>query len=529
MLTATNGAAAYLIARLRQMDVAASEEGGVPVADSEPVVTILALLRMADHPGDRISRYIVARTPAAALVGWSADAWTSDRDADRIAGFVRARLAGEGYGAVISEWTGALSAVAPPRDRARLRKLAELAFAWDRRPSLRPAEFVRHVEATRVEDPGTSAIRVLTIYKAKGLEFDAVVLPELDEVALTGEPGQPFLSLREDGTGPVGRIFPAIPMRLVPLFPEVREAVAQAREREVRDGLSALYVALTRPRHALYAVLKPLPESSSARTAARLLVRSLAPGRDGAPDDVVWEAGEREWWSDPVRAARLARPRASARRPFRPQDLRLATTARRRLLPHRAPSDLEGGEVLQLDRLLRPFPAGARDEGTAVHAWLESIEWLDDGSPDRAALLEIARDRVPVLGAAHELLDRFMGWIRRPAVAELLRHDSFPAGTTVEREVPFAARDGARILRGAVDRLVRIPAEEGSRLVVVDWKTDAIDAADEPAIAARTAYYGPQVEAYLRALSSAEGIPADRITGLIVFLRAGVVRDVALV
>ncbi|MEX2295405.1 MAG: PD-(D/E)XK nuclease family protein, partial [Gemmatimonadota bacterium] len=481
--------------------------------------------------GDKISRYVVARTPVGALAGMAPDAWPSGREAERIAHAVRTRLLEEGYGTVVSAWTRALSDAAPARDRSRLRQLAELAFEWDRRATLRPSDFVRHVEAARAEDPATAAIRVMTIHKAKGLEFDAVVLPELDGVALAGDVREPFLPFRAGGAGPVQRVFPTVPKALRPLFPEMAGAIAQAREREVRDGLSTLYVALTRARHALYIVVKPASARTTARTAARLLAATLWPGRGTGPAEILWEDGVADWWSDTRLEGQLLRPFVSAHaraREARPAAIGLAAGARRRLLPRRAPSELEGGEIVRLEDLLRPASRLSREEGTAVHAWLEAIGWREDGLPERTALLALAAERSPRLGDASALLDHFLKWIARPEVAALLRRASYPSGTTVEREVSFIARDGPRLLQGVVDRLVRIPEAGGPRLVAVDWKTDALDPADASALEARAAYYRPQIEAYLRALAAGERLPKEKVRGLLVFLRPGVVREISL-
>jgi len=159
---------------------------------------------------------------------------------------------------------------------------------------------------------------------------------------------------------------------------------------------------------------------------------------------------------------------------------------------------------------------------------LEAIGWVEEGLPAPADLLAMARKKAPSLHDVTPLLESFLEWISRPAVAALLSRESYPRGTTAEREVPFVARDGARLLQGAVDRLVRVPEGEGPRVVAVDWKTDALDPADPAALEARVAYYRPQIEGYLRALAAGENLRKQEVRGVLVFLRPGVVREISL-
>src|SRR5690606_13408454 len=71
VLTRTNPTVARMMLELRDLGVDASEEGGNPLTDSAAVSAVLALLRLADHPGDRIARYHVAKTPLGELVGYT--------------------------------------------------------------------------------------------------------------------------------------------------------------------------------------------------------------------------------------------------------------------------------------------------------------------------------------------------------------------------------------------------------------------------------------------------------------------------
>lgn len=529
ILTRRNRSVAELIARLREMGIEASEEGGVPIADCAPVVAMLAALRIADHPHDRVSRYLVARSPLGAALGFGdPDAPAAAAELSRS---VREELLRDGYGSVLSRWARTLDPHAGERDRDRMRKLVELAFRWDRGAGLRPIDFVRAAEAARAEGAGESPVRIMTVHRAKGLEFDVVVLPELDRSTFTRGGLPSFLAERSDrGAGPVLRVHPGVKASWEPLFPELAEAASQCRESGIRDGLSALYVALTRARFATWMIVAPDSKGNSkARSDARLIREAFRTEKgplEAPPDSVLVELGDPKWWQAGAAPERLRRPRRAPAESSRRATLELASSPRARLLPRRSPSELEGGDRVSLVDALRPRLRGALDRGTLVHAWLQEIEWLDGEDPtdferETVRFLATAARIAPGLDDPAALLADLRSWLRAPEVRTLLTRASFPAGTVVERELPFVARDGGGILQGVADRVLRIPDPGAERLLIVDWKTDRIAPDDAAALAARAEHYRPQIQAYCRALARLEGVPEERVEGRLAFLRAG--------
>jgi ATP-dependent helicase/nuclease subunit A len=357
----------------------------------------------------------------------------------------------------------------------------------------------------------------MTVYRAKGLEFDAVVLPELERSTFTRGSLPAFLPERShDGAGPVQRIYAGPKAAWEPLLPEVEAAAAQFRESRTRDSLSALYVALTRARFGVHLIMDPDPEGKSrAKSDARVIREALlGPGAEAPPDRVLLEMGNPEWWRVGEGLTRLVRSPSSTSRPSRPREgPALGPSPGRRLVPRRVPSDLEGGDEVSLETLLRPLPRGALERGTLVHAWLEELEWLPPDGEEWAApgtrewerLLGLAREAAPGLTDPAPVLAELQAWLRAPSIGALLTRSEYPEGTLVEQELPFMARDAEGILRGVADRVLRVPDRGGTRLVVVDWKTDRIADGDD-GFEARVRHYRPQMEAYCRALARLEGI-----------------------
>jgi ATP-dependent exoDNAse (exonuclease V) beta subunit len=542
VLVRTNRVVSYMIAGLRQMGIPASGEGGTPLTDAAPVNALLALLRMADHPGDRLARYHVAQTQVGEVEGYTDH--QGGAEANRLARRIRGRLLRDGYGVILDGWAKALEASCDSLERARLLQLVELGFQFDGKRTLRPGDFVRLVEDQRVEDPSGARVRVMTVHQAKGLEFDVVVLPQLYG-SLTQSGGQdPVVPLRDEQSGRVIRVFPATDKNTRILLPELRESFDQNRASRLRDDLSALYVAMTRARYALHMVIPGDGDSGpgTSKSLARLLRDALAPG--DAADTVgglLYQEGDPDWFEKLDGKEFSGRGPSDADFPTPagatdPLPLRPVEGARVRNLARRSPSSMEGGETLDLaDHLRLDLKGDARLRGTVVHAWCEALEWMDEGLPADAALPAdailhaLAEKEGPGLpkNRIQEWVSDFKVWMEAPAIRAALNRASYPAGARVERELPFLHRVSDGILQGYIDRLVLW--EEEGRVVgaeVLDFKTDVLDASDPDAVAEKVAFYRPQIDAYRTAVASRYGLELSAVSGQLLFLRPALAKTV---
>jgi ATP-dependent helicase/nuclease subunit A len=297
VLTRTNAAVARIMYELRELGVEASEEGGVPLVDAAPVAALIALLRLADHPGHRVARYHVARSPLGDVLGFTTH--DSDAAACALASRMRAHIVEDGYGATIAELAARVADACDARERRRLAQLVELAFRYDEQATLRTRDFVAFVETQRVEDATAARVRVMTVHQAKGLEFDAVVLPQLD-VPLKSRSTQPLPLRAAGGAGRITHVLPYVKKEVRPLFresvPELELAVQQSEAAMLRDALSGLYVALTRARHALYMIVAPDGSRRSTAQSPAMLVRdALAPEAVAVPGALLYSSGEPAW------------------------------------------------------------------------------------------------------------------------------------------------------------------------------------------------------------------------------------------
>lgn len=549
VLTRTNRTVARLITELASRGVPASEEGGTRIADSPEVVAVLSLLRIADHPSDRLARWHVAAGPLGSAVDYADPA--DDAGAVRVSRLLRRRLVEDGYGDTLRTISERVHEDADARGRKRLGQLVQLGHAWDASgdAGVRVDPFVRRALEAKAELPGEARVRVMTIHRSKGLEFDVVVLPELHASMFGGGPGgAPAVSYRPDGHGRPTHVFPSMPSwqgRLFDGHPELAGALGQAREAGLRDALGVLYVAMTRARHALHLLVPEDPEAKSrARSPARILVERLAPG--AFDDGYEWLPGaERPLWQHPegdpewdavLESAPAGDDRDVGSSERGPGRIEFRVAPRRRMLERRSPSSEEGGKRIDLGFALGDGASAARDRGTVVHAWMEAIEWLDTLSDENDARLHaIARREIPTADVADvsTWADWFRDRLSAPDVRAALTRARYPADVqaSVEPELPFLWRDDRRhvMVEGFIDRLVLLERDgETVGAEILDWKTDRIDPADAETLSRKFEHYAPQIRRYREAVADLYGLAPERIVGTLVFLEVGAVLEVPL-
>jgi ATP-dependent helicase/nuclease subunit A len=540
VLVRTNSMVGRLIYLLRKLGIPASEEGGSPLADSPAVSLLMSVLQLADHPGDGVCRYHVAKSPLAAHFSLT---WPGTEDeAVKLSQRVRSELLEIGYGPVLFRWAKLLAPNCDRRDLTRLQQLIELAFAFQSRSTLRTSDFVKLVEAQRVADPQPAQVRVMTVHQAKGLEFDIVVLPELDKDVVGHT--ESFV---------VGRSGPAQPINIVvrsaneqqrEFFPpHIQELFASHLVQKIGEALCVLYVSLTRPVHALHMIISPAKpnERNIPKTFAGLLRAALAPGQPALGKTILYQHGEADWQSRSTRKESRQQPLAFAPTPGKQTaPIRLAAASR---LPPKldrvAPSQLEGGQRVPLAEVFRETSLGLH-YGTLLHAWFEQIEWLDQGPPEKALLEKIAAQTLDggtaaLLNMPRTLKD-FYALLKQPGLAQLLTSAGYRAAFiaeqprrkkelsqcefVVECERPFAYRQDNRLMNGFIDRLV-LERVEGRYVGahVMDYKTDDVSVAKKRK--ERTAVYRPQLEAYIAAVARMFELPTENVTARLVYVGGG--------
>jgi ATP-dependent exoDNAse (exonuclease V) beta subunit len=187
--------------------------------------------------------------------------------------------------------------------------------------------------------------------------------------------------------------------------------------------------------------------------------------------------------------------------------------------------------------------------GVLLHAWLEHVEWLDDGEPEEGMLRRVAHNF-----ASRELdieaeIQAFHSMLALPQTRTVLSRrgygDRAQLGFSdtccadvqhqhvtlrVFRERPFAVREHDAVVYGIIDRLVLF--YRGDTVLaadLLDFKSDALAVRDPAAIDQAVARYQPQLTMYHRAITQQCALDVDRIAARLLFLQVGEVRRVEVV
>ncbi len=517
VLMRSRAKAQTLMHALRSLGVPAAEEGGNPIGHNPAVAAVLAAIQFADHPGDSVSRFHATNSPMGEVLGL-----TAGKNPEAVAREIRRSLMDTGYTAVIAQWVEQL---APSCDRAsltRLMQLLELAQVYDNDgPTLRPGFFVQSVQAAKVQDASPAPVRVMTIHASKGLEFDAVVLPDLDGTLSSQDQRDLIVLDRDSPIDPVRGVYRRLPKALVGLTPALEQAHAQRTHEKRTEDLCLLYVAMTRARQALHMLIRPLKQSAKGKVGSKgltnlsyaAILRQALRADDGESfdgDECLYELGTPQWSSASPKHIAVPLPTAGIEEPIKLVE-RGADQSRSWVKT--SPSELHNQASVNANDLLSITPNTGQRYGTIIHAMLECVGFIDDDLPDadtlRQAGASVSTAGIDVDHTATSLLHA----LTKPAAKSLLQRNG---ADTLWRERRFMARLDGRLVTGSFDR-VHLWHENNkpTRAVLVDYKTDRVD---DQTIDAAVARYADQLRLYRQALSVMLGLSLQSIETKLYFV-----------
>lgn len=548
LLVRSNVDVGRLISKLTLAQVPASEEAGKSIADSPSVQIVLSALHLVDHPSDSIARFHLSLTPLGETWGLLPEPQGSEQNAqivEQLAARERRELVEQGYGPTIERWTQALAQHNDERELRRLSQLVDLAFHYDPKATLRPSDFVRYVEREKVSDPSSERVRVMNFHQAKGLEFDAVILPDLDRAWIGMRPA--FVAHRPSVTDPISVVAPYISKTFRHLVdPKLVEWSQQWEAEQIAENMSMFYVAMTRAARALYLVAPQCKADAKLTKWSHLLIHALRPGEAITEGVVAYEHGAADWFVEADREiadrqSEEPEPRVLTCEPLAlgPSQPRLA-----RQLRSASPSSREGGFKIRVSDLFRQGNAAALARGTAIHALFEQVQWLSlNESIDSLSQEQLRNCLMQLEETPHDvqaIIDSFRLMLEQPRTRSLFDQSSQHAWaqsqwpelagpklcSSVSNEHRFVLFEPdpqgepgqLQLCAGIIDRLVRFQSGVEQAALIVDFKTDSISPGDTDSLQKRVAHYRPQIQAYRQAVARLLKLPPHRIAAQLAFV-----------
>ncbi|MGB6222759.1 MAG: UvrD-helicase domain-containing protein [Haloferula sp.] len=473
VLVRTNRQVVELADRLREAGFQVIEEGRRrPTEDHAVGVALRSLVAWLADPANGFERGVVEMSPLVGVLE------------ERFGEYWQSRWEGllteveeVGYGGMLEGILAPLRESVSEFGLGRAMDVIRALEAFDAEGGGGPREALQAIEKLEVaQEPGSAAVQVMTMHKAKGLGFDVVVLPEMSDEQV---PNAGKFSIAE---GPDWLLQP--PAQWVrQQRPELREAEARWGEAQQYEAMCLLYVALTRAKRGLYVLL---PQVSSSRkepnwSSPAELIRAAC-GSDGREAGVIDEVGDQGW----LQGVKAREVRTTENTPL----LAKAKPLRARITP--------SGEKKESGVRIALSPSGMKF-GREVHAVFESVGWIDEEKPTQ---LESEA------GAMVKAL------LAKPEVREYFERRGRKASLYCEQQVE-AILDG-KWMSGVIDRLHVF--DDGKAVEIIDFKTDSVKTAAE-----LVERYNRQMESYRQVMSKV--YPGAEVRCLLVSTKLGRVVD----
>jgi ATP-dependent exoDNAse (exonuclease V) beta subunit len=518
VLTRKNDEAQRLAALLRRelnCDVLCESEEAV-ATDNAVTLALLSVFQLGAHPQDRYAWNHVRMTP---LVKWLKEHRMS---AERVGEEVRRGILRGGFLVVSEQWAARLHSVFPELDAFgewRLRQFLEMCARFDESGSRDIDAFQQYARDYRIAATGAAqALQVMTIHKSKGLEFDLVILPDLQTTVLDDAADARLLTARDD-SGEMKWILDR-PSALIlewdgTLVPEI----GRLKSRAAFEGLCRLYVAMTRARQGLYLISND-DSKATVRSEDKLLRNILGPHGSGETSydlphpssvRVVYERGPRDWFEN---YALRESKEVSAQSAAPPKPLGDLLRKVNQPVQRRTPSGEESFH-LRGREFLTPQRESSRRLGTVVHELFEAIEWLEGQGTEACQ----KQWRTLGLDLGQRFNDASALVTRALENAEVRQFfTNIDARRIAWRERRFDLLQEKEWITGTLDRVVLERDAKGAwtQATVVDFKTDSATSVEEAREKAKS--YAPQLDLYNEAVQRLTGLPSDKIKTVLVFV-----------
>ena len=329
-----------------------------------------------------------------------------------------------------------------------------------------------------------NAIQLITSHKAKGSEWQAVIVPFLARDLRP--PSQPYPHfVKPLATGEL-----LIAFGKEDKSKDLKDAIELARQQELER---LLYVATTRARHTLVLVLdQEIFSNTEGKLPKTAQLRRLLRGKDGYSGEFDERASTTETIEDSETPSSAPETSEAKIEPLTARELKCAVKRASEFVRKFTPSALDAEVPAEVRTRSRPDNL-ATLYGRWWHKFFERLDWKG-GIDSAQKLFEKQLPSCPEAKSATKDWDvTRQNLFSDAGIARFLAS----AETQFHREFPFSWRRNDRsVLEGLIDSLM-IDRKAG-RCLLLDWKTNSVSLGETENFRSR---YRPQLAAYWKAVS----------------------------
>ncbi|MFC1497265.1 UvrD-helicase domain-containing protein [Verrucomicrobiota bacterium] len=505
-------------------------EGESGIIENEVAHLLMLMVKLAAHPGDEYAWKYIQMGPMAPILE------KHNINHSNIAPQFLTEIQEDGFHEFVLKWGLRLAETYDlgPYGLDCLDRFESAAAEFDSFGSSSCNSFLRFINSYTIrEQPSSKAVRVMTIHQSKGLEFDVVILPELQDY--TGSN-----MIKNTGADLIcagGRSDPdwilKMPKRIIAENDAIlNRQLEEADSEHCFDSLCMLYVAMTRAKQALYMITSKYKGKSFAFHPSMLLKQQLAGDRN--PDllpniklndkDYVslYESGKGSKWYETERW-RIKKTEDTKKVVCLLDGGYAEKSDRCKMLHHREPSK-QKGMTRNAFNLFEAKSTDIMDFGSAIHELFEQVEWAEDA--DVNAIIN-AWEPISIYDeqVTKDVIKQFRACMESGTVRE---HLSRPEGNvdTPWREKRFEVVLNSELISGAFDRVTIVRDEQGNVVsaTIFDYKSSQVDKPTD--IDKKTKDYTPQMDAYREALARIIGVDLSAVICCLIFTRQQVTRTV---
>ena len=340
-----------------------------PGADNPLGSALLSLFRAAAHPGDRFSIGHVLLTPIRKHLPESPD------ERQIILRTIQRKVYERGFKEVAEEWISKIFDDLDEFSRWRAGQFLEMARQFDETGLRDIDEFTRFIPEQEFTDAVEgNVVQVMTVHKAKGLTFDATILPDLEGKRLD-ESRRDALYTRKLPDGEMDWIMATPNSDICGADERLKQASNESRSDGFYEKLCQFYVAMTRASNGLYVITNELKKGGDSRNYPMLLSDCLAKdegeikffGLGKVEAKVLFSRGSFVW----IKPKSISSYKDSSK-------IKLVKINRENEYRIKQCPSIHSDNNIKSDLLFDDAKYNALDHGQAVHKIFENIEWFEE-------------------------------------------------------------------------------------------------------------------------------------------------------